>query len=1343
MDRNYLAAQRSARRIIGWLGAAAVFALSACGSNEETINTDPTNNTLQVHVVGSGTITSNPSGIDCTSDCTASYASATSVTLTAVAGNGYGFSGWSVSGVTCPGTDPCVVPMSAARTVTATFTQSSYSLTVQVNGSGTVTSAAGINCGTDCSELIAAGTSITLSATAASGYVFNGWSGSGVACAGTATCTVPMTAEHTVFATFSPVNASSYALEVHRVGAGTISSSPAGINCGSDCVESYAAGTNVTLTASAASGYSFSGWSINGVSCAGTTPCAIAMTAARTVTATFTQDPPTNYTLAVQRGGNGAGTVTSNISGINCGSVCEAPYTSATSVVLTAVAANGSTFTGWSGSDINCSGTGTCTVPMSANRMVTATFSTVPASTYALTVNVTGGGTVSSAPSGIDNCSSNCNHSYSSGVSVRLTASVSAGNEFRGWSGVCTGSATTCDVVMTGAKSVSAMFAAVGAAKSIPLSLIDPVTNSAFPVSSAVPFPRGALTSLDNLRLVNGNGQEVPAQFSKVAGWSDNSLKSVAVDFLAQPGVVSYQLYYGNGVTHASNYTTDLALTQDTNQIVVSNGTLRFAINKNRFTIFDQVWLDRNNDGVFETAMLSGPGEIVAVGNYGNSAAQTFSSAAQTSGYQVSIEEQGPTHITVLAKGKLQGPVANSDGDPTLTDFEIRLHFYAGSGLVRMFYTLIDAKPRDMSSWHLRSFPPRNKRVLDIKSLDLVLPLAVSASTYAAGGQSSLLSGAVGSNELYLLQDAGVALTSKIAYNFDYSGIGNGTTAKGWFDISGTNGGVSGGMRWFWQQFPKELRYNPSNTQNGKFVISLQPARSDRPVPWEIAGNNTRNTLYSLYPGIAKTFELYYQFHAGDRDAAHVVDVGDAFQRPPILFNSHWFTTSGVFGPLVPTAANQQAYDQKTAGAWDFKDRIGFSDGPNFLIYGNRDFGDYRRGIDGGQPEFMNHHYEDPRADLLQFLRSGERKWLDSAEVGARHHMDWDVMHVDNIDNSSDVNTYMRGNGPGMIHNHASYEHEQGGGAHEGHIVPGGLAENYLFSGDKRTLQVIKEQGDWIYNLANKKRFDMSLMDSSGNPVNYFEEQRSHGWTLHSVMESYLATGDAKYLNAASIIVANSIWWWKHPHAHIVLSPDTSRWPNVNETLNWQTGNSAWITNMRTDNCGDGNFTVSSWMAQYLIWGHVQWLSIVKDEMGLPAYSFSGTYLGNTTLNVAEVETMLLQNMKFIVDYQWLDTAYTVKYPWMATRNDHQFMYSPCRTDEGGSPDGMEVLPYLLYQLAPLLPSGTGDADRTKWIDVADKQYKKEFIDSTERAACGYGYNGAPCMLTVPYYLGLRFGTQN
>lgn len=166
--------------------------------------------------------------------------------------------------------------------------------------------------------------------------------------------------------------ASTPTLSVSRTGSGsgTVNSSPSGIACGTDCSQTYVSGTRVTLTASAASGSVFAGWSGGG--CAGTGTCSVTVNTLIGVTATFNSTSTTTRTLTVSRSGSGTGTVTSAPAGITCGTDCTQAYTYGTRVTLTASAASGSVFGGWSGG--GCTGTGTCSVTLNAATGVTATF---------------------------------------------------------------------------------------------------------------------------------------------------------------------------------------------------------------------------------------------------------------------------------------------------------------------------------------------------------------------------------------------------------------------------------------------------------------------------------------------------------------------------------------------------------------------------------------------------------------------------------------------------------------------------------------------------------------------------------------------------------------------------------------------------------------------------------------------------------------------------------------------------------------------------------------------------------------------------------------------------------
>jgi hypothetical protein len=82
-------------------------------------------------------------------------------------------------------------------------------------------------------------------------------------------------------------------------GVGTVTSNPAGIDCGSTCSVTFVNGTIVSLAASPASGSTFSGWS---GACSGAGACSVAMNADQSVTATFNVAPPPDFSLTSKSG---------------------------------------------------------------------------------------------------------------------------------------------------------------------------------------------------------------------------------------------------------------------------------------------------------------------------------------------------------------------------------------------------------------------------------------------------------------------------------------------------------------------------------------------------------------------------------------------------------------------------------------------------------------------------------------------------------------------------------------------------------------------------------------------------------------------------------------------------------------------------------------------------------------------------------------------------------------------------------------------------------------------------------------------------------------------------------
>lgn len=252
------------------------------------------------------------------------------------------------------------------------------------------------------------------------------------------------------------------------LGAGTVTSTPAGLSCAFSYLASPPCSFAVKeedddtyLTATPAPG-SNGGFNVAGLGFVTDTP----LPAHGDATIDVIFNANSLFALNVIRAGTGQGGVTSNPVGIDCANfICSASFGSGTSIVLTATPNSGSTFTGWSGA--GCTGTGTCTVIMNAETSVTATFSLPAPTTFALNVALTGTGQglVTSTPSGI-NCASSgtggpgaCSASYGAGTNVALTAAPNAGFTFTGWSGGGCSGTGTCSLTMNAATSVQASFA--------------------------------------------------------------------------------------------------------------------------------------------------------------------------------------------------------------------------------------------------------------------------------------------------------------------------------------------------------------------------------------------------------------------------------------------------------------------------------------------------------------------------------------------------------------------------------------------------------------------------------------------------------------------------------------------------------------------------------------------------------------------------------------------------------------------------------------------------------------------------------------------------------------------
>lgn len=368
-------------------------------NSNATVRANFTIPTYTLTMVNDGHGTTLPSGA-------ISVVSGSATTITATPATGYVFRSWSITVGTATITDTLsasttVTLNSGSATVQANFTVRTYSLTMSNDGNGTTTPTGTV--------AVNHGAATAISATASNGYVFRSWS----VASGTATIADSLSASTTV--TLTSGNATvranfsvpSYTLTMTNDGHGATTPSGSVI---------VVRGTPSPITATPASGYVFSRWSVT----SGTATFADSLSASTTVTlnsgnatvrANFVLR---TYSLTMSTDGNGTTTPTGTIT-VNHG----------TATVIAATPTSGYVFRSWS----IASGSALIADSLSASTSVTLNSgnATLRANftlrTYTLTVTNDGHGTTS--PAGAV--------TVSHGAATPLAANPASGYYFTGW----------------------------------------------------------------------------------------------------------------------------------------------------------------------------------------------------------------------------------------------------------------------------------------------------------------------------------------------------------------------------------------------------------------------------------------------------------------------------------------------------------------------------------------------------------------------------------------------------------------------------------------------------------------------------------------------------------------------------------------------------------------------------------------------------------------------------------------------------------------------------------------------------------------------------------------------
>jgi len=348
------------------------------------------------------------------------------------------------------GSDPTnptlALSMVMNRSITATFVPNFYTVDLHVvdeDGAALDPALVQLSAPTDAQGYVS-GEVVTLTANQATGWSLVRWEGSASGSEPTTTLTVD--GNESVTAVFAR---SHYTVTTNAVdGAGqpapgsqVQSSAPAN-------AAGYVFGEQVTLTAVAAPGWNFQGWS--GSASGNTTPTTITVDGNETVTATFSQERYTVNASAVDGAGQPAPGSQVQLSA----PANAAGYVFGEQVTLTAVAATGWRFVGWGGSASGSAATTTITVD--GNETVTATFAR---NFYTVTTQAVDSQGQPAGASAVQLSAPTNASGYVLGEVVTVTAVAAPGWNFQGWNGSASGTAATTTITVNGNETVTATFA--------------------------------------------------------------------------------------------------------------------------------------------------------------------------------------------------------------------------------------------------------------------------------------------------------------------------------------------------------------------------------------------------------------------------------------------------------------------------------------------------------------------------------------------------------------------------------------------------------------------------------------------------------------------------------------------------------------------------------------------------------------------------------------------------------------------------------------------------------------------------------------------------------------------
>lgn len=619
----------------------------------------------------------------------------------------------------------------------------------------------------------------------------------------------------------------------------------------------------------------------------------------------------------------------------------------------------------------------------------------------------------------------------------------------------------------------------------VPLAISEPSgrARTTWPVTSGVPISRGAIFDPATTALFTPGGHELPLQTEILSRWPDGSARWLLLDFqvdLAAGETKPLVLRYGSDVKRRM-IEHPLRTHRSDDGVEVDTGALRIVLSRGSFRLLDAVWLDRNQDGKYSEAerltTANGAGVVLTTPD-----GKKF--RADLTPCEMKVEQAGPLRTCVRIAG------SHASDDETMFRYIVRIHAFRGCPFVKLCYTFINDHKQVLMS--------------KVDSLDLVF------ATPSKGDVKSIVDGKSSAPaRLFQVDD--------LLYEVD--GKRAGTRADGWAAVGDDRGGLAIGVRDFWQNWPKSLETRPDQLRVGICPHFDRGRYDGKPIKEEAQlYYYLRNGEYSFKIGVSRTHELWATFFDDEPDARRLSDFYRAIDQPLLAQPSTEYISATQAAGSIPPAKESAGYARYDAWLADLFN-LHLSDVEQVREYGMLNFGDW---YNIKWDSWGNLEYDTARCFFTQYLRTGDRRYFDRGSQAARHYLDVDVVHeVSEQLHAFGGSAKMK---PGHVwlhqvgHTGGYYGRYEDGKYHDeaplimkgpyqvgmynwGHQWIGGVFDYYMLTGDRRALEVATITADAI---------------AADCPTRYSDHLRDLGWPLNLVIAAYEATGEQKYLDAAT-----------------------------------------------------------------------------------------------------------------------------------------------------------------------------------------------------------------------------------